>query len=125
MIYYAGIGCPRDLVDASPATLFLGLPGAATILMHIVAIGWLYVVLMMSLTENSFVAGVMTFVFYGALPVGILWYLSGSGKRRARARAAQQAAVENQAPSPEVAHPPAPPPPPDSISPSGNNRDLP
>jgi hypothetical protein len=64
--------------------------------MHIVAIGWMYVVLMMSLTETSFVAGVMTFVFYGAVPVGIIWYLSGPGKRRARARATQQAAA-NQA----------------------------
>lgn len=70
--------------------------------MHIVAIGWMYVVLMMSLTEKSFVAGVMTLLFYGVLPVGIIWYLSGSGKRRARRRAAEPGATPSapSAPSP-------------------------
>jgi hypothetical protein len=101
--------------------------------MNIVAIGWMYVVLLMSLTENSFVAGVLTFVFYGAVPVGIIWYLSGSGKRRASARAAQEAALESQpvstathetSASPQV---PTPPPPlssaPESLPPP--SRDLP
>jgi len=88
---------------------FIGFPGADRILMHIVAIGWMYVVLMMSLTEKSFVAGAMTFMFYGVVPVGIIWYLSGSGKRRFRARAAQQAAAESQAASTPTADPPGSP----------------
>jgi hypothetical protein len=97
MIYYARHRAPpRPRPNHGGNATFIDLSGAATILMHIVAIGWMYVVLMMSLTETSFVAGVMTFVFYGAVPVGIIWYLSGSGKRRARARATQ-ASVENQA----------------------------
>lgn len=50
--------------------------------MYIVAIAWIYVVLMMSVTETSVVAGVMTFLLYGALPVGILYYLAGSGRRK-------------------------------------------
>jgi hypothetical protein len=52
--------------------------------MYIIAIAWIYVVLMMSVTETSIVAGVMTFLLYGALPVGILYYLAGSGRRRRR-----------------------------------------
>jgi hypothetical protein len=85
-------------LEAGSAT-FIDFPGAGLVLMHIVAIGWMYVVLMMSLTEKSFVAGIMTFVFYGVVPVGIIWYLSGSGRRRFRARAAQRAAAESQAAS--------------------------
>ncbi|MBK4736243.1 hypothetical protein [Noviherbaspirillum pedocola] len=58
--------------------------------MLIVAIGWIYVVLMMSVAEDTAVAGVMTFVFYGVVPVAVLLYLSGSGQRKRR-RAAREA----------------------------------
>jgi biotin transporter BioY len=58
--------------------------------MHLVAIGWIYVVLMMSVAEDSAVAGVMTFVFYGLLPVALLLYLSASSQRK-RLRAAIEA----------------------------------
>ncbi|MDB5796970.1 MAG: putative transrane protein [Paucimonas sp.] len=57
--------------------------------MHIVAIGWLYVALMTAITERNAVAGVMTFLLYGVLPVAILLYLSGS-KQRKRKRQAQE-----------------------------------
>jgi biotin transporter BioY len=60
--------------------------------MLIVAIGWIYVVLMMSVAEDTAVAGVMTFVFYGLLPVALVLYLSGSGQRKRR-RAAREAAA--------------------------------
>lgn len=50
--------------------------------MHIVAIAWLYVVLMMAITETSVVAGIMTFVFYGLLPVALLLWLVGTPRRR-------------------------------------------
>lgn len=53
--------------------------------MHIVAIGWMYVVIMMSITEASIVAGIMTFLFYGVVPVAIILYLSGA-KQRGRRR---------------------------------------
>ncbi|MDO8299686.1 MAG: hypothetical protein Q7T64_08310 [Lacisediminimonas sp.] len=59
--------------------------------MHIVAIGWLYVALMMAITETSIVAGVLTLVLYGLLPVAIILYISGS-KQRKRKREAEQAA---------------------------------
>ena len=54
--------------------------------MHIVAIGWLYVVLMMAITERSAIAGIMTFLLYGVVPLAIILYLTGS-KRRRRNRA--------------------------------------
>ncbi|RZT42323.1 hypothetical protein [Cupriavidus agavae] len=64
--------------------------------MYIVAIGWLYVVLMMAITETNVVAGVATFVFYGLAPVSLVMYILGTpGRRRRRkeqeARAAQAA----------------------------------
>ena len=50
--------------------------------MYLVAIGWIYVVFMMSITETSVVAGVATFVFYGLVPVAIILYLGGTRRRR-------------------------------------------
>jgi small-conductance mechanosensitive channel len=50
--------------------------------MHIVAIAWLYVTLMMAITEKTITAGVMTFVFYGLLPCAVLLWLGGSARRR-------------------------------------------
>jgi hypothetical protein len=62
--------------------------------MFIVAIGWMYVVLMMSIAEENAVAGVMTFILYGLLPVAILLYISGGGKRKRRRIAEQQRQAE-------------------------------
>lgn len=50
------------------------------------ALAWIYVVLLMALTEPTVVAGIMTFLLYCALPLGILFYVTG-GKRRKRRRA--------------------------------------
>ena len=60
--------------------------------MYIVAIAWIYVVLMMSITEETVVAGVMTFALYGILPLTIVLYIMNTGRRR-RARAATVEAV--------------------------------
>ena len=65
--------------------------------MWIVAIAWIYVVGLMALTEPSIVAGVMTFLGYCILPLSILYYLTGSKRRRerrARAEAAARVASE-------------------------------
>lgn len=53
-------------------------------MLMIVAIGWIYVVLMMALTEHSFIAGVMTFLLYGVFPLSIVLYLLGTRQRRER-----------------------------------------
>lgn len=60
--------------------------------MYIVAIGWMYVALMMAITETTIVAGVATFVLYGLVPVSIIVYIMGTGGRRRRRR--EQAARE-------------------------------
>lgn len=57
--------------------------------MYIVAIGWLYVVLMMALSETSVVAGVMTFFWYGLLPLALLLWLIGTPRRRKASLAEQ------------------------------------
>lgn len=78
--------------------------------MYIVAIAWLYVVLMMSVTENSVVAGVMTFVFYGFLPVLIILYLTGTPQRKRNRLLAEQAArkaAENGTAEPDKQKPDA------------------
>lgn len=54
--------------------------------MHIVAIAWIYVAFMMAITETSVVAAIMTFLFYGLLPVSILVYLTGGARRRQKRR---------------------------------------
>jgi len=58
--------------------------------MWIVAIAWIYVVGLMAITEASAVAGIMTFFGYCVLPLSLLYYLTGSGRRRARREAAQR-----------------------------------
>lgn len=59
--------------------------------MWIVAIGWIYVIGLVAVSETSIVAGVMTFLGYCVLPLSILFYLTG-GKRRRAAR--ERAAIE-------------------------------
>ncbi|MBF6989723.1 MULTISPECIES: hypothetical protein [Cupriavidus] len=60
--------------------------------MYIVAIGWLYVALMMAITEHTVVAGVATFVFYGLAPVALVLYILGTPARRRRKAQAERAA---------------------------------
>lgn len=79
----------------------------------IIAIGWLYVTLMMALTETSFIAGVMTFLLYGVFPLSIVLYLLSTKQRRERrayreqqARLAAQAKAQDQAsPAPSSSDP--------------------
>lgn len=55
--------------------------------MYIIAIGWIYVAFMMAITETSVVAGIMTFLLYGVLPVSIIVYVMGSGQRKRKRQA--------------------------------------
>lgn len=54
--------------------------------MWIVAIAWIYVVVLMAATEPTVVGGVMTFLFYCALPLSLLFYIWGARRRRDRRR---------------------------------------
>ncbi len=63
--------------------------------MYLIAIGWMYVVLMMSVAEaaspsGSLLGAVITFVLYGVLPLSIVIYILGTPARR-RARLTRQA----------------------------------
>ncbi|WP_018004484.1 hypothetical protein [Cupriavidus neocaledonicus] len=70
--------------------------------MYIVAIGWLYVALMMAITEHNVVAGVATFLMYGVAPVALVLYILGTpGRRRRKAEA--ERALEHSVPACEAA----------------------
>lgn len=74
--------------------------------MYLVAIAWMYVVLMMAVAEatssqGTVLGALVTFVLYGALPLSIVMYLMGTPMRRqarlAREAQAQAAAEESAA----------------------------
>ncbi|PPC84342.1 MAG: hypothetical protein CTY38_02395 [Methylotenera sp.] len=50
--------------------------------MYIIAIAWMYVVVLMAATEKSITAGLLTFFFYGLLPCALLLWLLGVKHRR-------------------------------------------
>ena len=64
-------------------------------MMHLVAIAWIYVVLMMALVEalssqGTVLGAVITFILYGVLPLSVVMYIIGTPARR-RARSAAEA----------------------------------
>lgn len=64
--------------------------------MIIVAIAWIYVVLMMALTETSVTAGIATFLFYCVIPLSIVLYLMRSPLRKRQQRQKQHLLMANQ-----------------------------
>ncbi len=52
----------------------------------IIVIAWLYVTILVAANEPTVVAGIVSFLFYGALPCGLLLYFAGSKVRRQRRR---------------------------------------
>ncbi|MCK6413566.1 MAG: hypothetical protein L6Q55_14260 [Azonexus sp.] len=52
----------------------------------IIVIGWLYVTILVAANEPSLLAGILSFMFYGALPCGLILYFAGSKIRRERRR---------------------------------------
>jgi len=75
--------------------------------MYLVAIAWLYVVVLMAIAEGTAVGGswlgaAFTFLLYGALPLGISLYLLGTpARRKARRRAELASAGEGRADDPD------------------------
>ncbi|MBC7708890.1 MAG: hypothetical protein H7203_02435 [Rhizobacter sp.] len=61
--------------------------------MIIVAIGWLYVVMMMAAVSDSLLKGIIRLIFLGILPVGLLLWIKLRGYR-ARAAAAEEEKTE-------------------------------
>ncbi len=64
--------------------------------MYIIAIGWLWVALMMAISEQNIVAGILSFVFYGLLPCLLLLWLLGTPARRRRQAQAEAAASQDE-----------------------------
>ena len=68
-------------------------------MLYLVTIGWMYVVLMMSVAEalapnGSLLGAFITFVFYGVLPLALVLYLLGTPARRRALRAAEKSAAQ-------------------------------
>ena len=76
--------------------------------MYLIAIAWMYVVVMMTIAEAASTGGTLlgaffTFVLYGLLPLSIVLYILGTParKRRLKARQEQEALAAGHArPSP-------------------------
>ena len=69
--------------------------------MILVAIGWMYVVLMMAAAEASspngtLLGALVTLVLYGVLPLSIVLYVMGSPARRRARRTAEERAASGQ-----------------------------
>ena len=58
--------------------------------MYIVAIAWAYITILMAATEPNLVAGLLTLVFYGILPLALLLWIFGTPKRRYLQRQQEQ-----------------------------------
>ena len=75
--------------------------------MHLVAIAWIYVVLMMAVAEATSTTGtvlgaVFTFLLYGVLPLAIVMYILGTPALKWALRAA--AAAEQASAAPDGGH---------------------
>jgi hypothetical protein len=71
--------------------------------MNIIATGWIYVILMMSITEETVVAGIATFLLYGVFPLTIILYVMRTPQRRQKRQEAEKVLREQNAakPSPD------------------------
>jgi amino acid transporter len=79
--------------------------------MHIIVIAWVYIVLIMAISNGidySLFAGIMTFLGYCVLPLSLFLYIAGSRKRKKKRDAElweahlkkkeEEAALANEAP---------------------------
>ena len=62
----------------------------------IIVIGWLYVTILVAANVPTILAGIISFLFYGALPCGLLLYFAGSKVRRQRQRYKEMMAEKNR-----------------------------
>jgi hypothetical protein len=70
--------------------------------MYIVAIGWIFVTLLMALTEASVTAAVLSFCFYGLAPLALfLWLVGTPQRRRTKARVLADETVDQAVREPD------------------------
>lgn len=70
--------------------------------MYLIALGWLYVALMMAVAEatntnGSILGAVITFLLYGVGPAALLMYILGTPARRRKRKAQEQAEADAEA----------------------------
>lgn len=69
--------------------------------MYLVLIAWMYVALMMAVAEatspiGTVLGALITFVLYGALPMGVVGYIMGSPARKRAIKAKEMAERQMQ-----------------------------
>jgi hypothetical protein len=74
--------------------------------MILIAIAWIYVVLMMAVaealsTQGTVLGAFFTFVLYGVLPLSLVLYIVGTPGRRKLRRAAEARAVAAESTAPD------------------------
>ncbi len=67
--------------------------------MYLVAIGWMFVVVLMSVAEamspiGTVLGAFVTLMLYGVLPLSVVLYIMGAPSRRRARRAAEQARAD-------------------------------
>ena len=62
----------------------------------IIVIGWLYVTILVAANEPTILSGIISFLFYGALPCGLLLYFAVSKVRRQRQSYKEMMAEKNR-----------------------------
>jgi hypothetical protein len=77
--------------------------------MYIVAIAWMYVVVLMAATQPTVLAGIGTLVFYGIIPCAVVMYvvMAPTRARRKKALEAAQRAAQISASAEVHSTPPA------------------
>ncbi|HAF55919.1 MAG TPA: hypothetical protein DCL01_12085 [Thauera sp.] len=63
--------------------------------MYLIPIAWLYVVILVAAAEDTIVAAVLTFVFWGLAPLALFLWLFGTPARRRRRRPEKEARDRN------------------------------
>lgn len=80
----------------------------------IIVIGWLYVTVLVAASEPNLVVGIISFLFYGALPCGLILYFAGSRVRRERRAFREQQRLAASGQPDQSGHAPA-----DAVAPEG------
>ena len=67
--------------------------------MYVIAIGWLYVTLLMAATEANLTAAALTFALYGVAPLALFLWLFGTPQRRRNRESAERRAAAEAEPA--------------------------
>ena len=68
--------------------------------MYIIAIAWMYVVVLMAATQPTIFSALGTFIFYGVVPCSVVMYIVMAPSRKRRKQAFERAEqLSNQASS--------------------------